>query len=255
MDLVGWRWLFRGPVPILLAIWIVAYFVLPFDMQSGAPGGGGRGGGGRGGGSRGRGGRGRGGGRGGGAGGAAADAPLDWAGSVVMAVFMSFLLLSVNRGNDWGWSSPVIRVCIAASVVLFAVLLAVEKRAAAPVIPLSIFTDRVCAACISMGTLNTFNIGGFRAPPFPPGVLCRAPDASLRAEMIPIFLQVARGMSAGEVGLLIFVRPTMGAIVSFVMSRTIMKRPDPPCECCRDGCAALPHPLTFRRRCRPQTAS
>ena len=28
MDLVGWRWLFRGPVPILLAIWIVAYFVL-----------------------------------------------------------------------------------------------------------------------------------------------------------------------------------------------------------------------------------
>ena len=82
-----------------------------------------------------------------------------------MAVFMSFLLLSVNRGNDWGWSSPVIRVCIAASIVLFAVLLAVEKRAAAPVIPLSIFTDRVCAACISMGTLNTFNIGGFRAPP------------------------------------------------------------------------------------------
>ena len=28
MDLVGWRWLFRGPVPILLAIWIIAYFVL-----------------------------------------------------------------------------------------------------------------------------------------------------------------------------------------------------------------------------------
>ena len=35
-------------------------------------------------------------------------------------------------------------------------------------------------------------------------------------------------MSPGEVGALIMFRPAMGAVVAFTMSKTIMKRPNPP---------------------------
>ena len=107
MDAVGWRWLFIGPVPALVAMWIVAYFVLPFDNA--APGGGQA------------------------PGASKPPAPkknvkLDWMGSVVLAVLMAFLLLGVNRGNEWGWDSPRIIGSFIAFAVLAPVLFCVEMR-------------------------------------------------------------------------------------------------------------------------------
>lgn len=157
MDAVGWRWLFIGPVPALVVMWIVAYFVLPFDASS----------------SRGAGETGR------SLGSDKDPRQLDWPGSVLLAMLMAFLLLGVNRGNEWGWDSPGIKGSFVAFAALVPGLLCVEMRADSPVIPFVIFTDRINAACIAMTVLNGFNIGGFQT--------------------LSIFLQMARGMSAGEV--------------------------------------------------------
>lgn len=164
MDAVGWRWLFIGPVPVLVVMWVVAYFVLPFDaVKSGGSGAKGK------------------------ASGPQKDAQqLDWAGSVLLALLMAFLLLGVNRGNEWGWGSPGIVGSLVVCAVLTPALIYVEMRAVSPVIPFVIFTDHISAACITMSILNGFNIGGFQT--------------------LSIFLQMTRGMSAGEVGALIMFR-------------------------------------------------
>ena len=188
MDAYGWRWLFIGPVPVLVMFWVTAYFVLPFDAIGGGGGGGGDPG----------------------KKGAppAKDAPLDWAGSVALAVGLSFCLIFVNRGNEWGWGSPIIITVMILAAVTLPILACIEKKAEAPIIPFSVFQDHVSALCIIISNTSSFNIGGF--------------------QMIPIYLQLARGMNPGDVGLLVMFRPMMGAAVSFTLSRTVMKRPDPP---------------------------
>lgn len=98
MDAWSWRALFIAPVPVLCCTWGAAYFVLPFDnavngrrschsSQPGEP-----------------------------------PSRLDWAGSVVLALFVSAVLLGVNRGNEWGWGSPVCLSTTSAKVECMAAL-------------------------------------------------------------------------------------------------------------------------------------
>ena len=64
---------------------------------------------------------------------------------MVFALAMLLLLLSVNRGNDWGWGSPAILGCAVGSGLLCVLLYAIEGRAVNPIIPSFLFTDRTIA--------------------------------------------------------------------------------------------------------------
>ena len=70
---------------------------------------------------------------------------FDYGGAVVFALAMLLLLLSVNRGNDWGWGSPAILGCAVGSGLLCVLLYAIEGRAVNPIIPSFLFTDRTIA--------------------------------------------------------------------------------------------------------------
>jgi MFS family permease len=127
IEYVGWRYLFRGPLPPLALLLAAAHLVLPRDSQRKEPQEA--------------------------AGGGPTAAPFDCAGSVAFAVFMTCFLLGVNRGNDLGWRSPAVLGMFAAAAVALPVLVVVERRAASPILPCDVLRDRTSLVCIVLTNL------------------------------------------------------------------------------------------------------
>lgn len=131
---------------------------------------------------------------------------FDYAGALVFGCCMMLLLLSVNRGNDLGWGSPTIIGSACGSLILMVVLFQIEMRAINPIIPSFLFTDRTIALANFL--------------PMPAGM-------SYMGSMInlPIFLEQACGLTPAFIGLLIFVRPGFGSLMSTMLGR-VMGKPD-----------------------------
>jgi len=81
--------------------------------------------------------------------------------------------MAVNRGNDLGWSSPLVLGFGAATLVCLPILLLVERRAVAPVLPIKYIHDGIIVRCQSVSMLASL---AYQVPQQPPG-LCAAPRA------------------------------------------------------------------------------
>ena len=136
----------------------------------------------------------------------AGDQTFDYAGALVFGCCMMLLLLSVNRGNDLGWGSPFIIGSACGSLVLAVVLHQIEKRAINPIIPSFLFTDRTIALANFL--------------PMPAGMAYMGSMINL-----PIFLEQACGLTPAFIGMLIFVRPGFGSLMSTMLGR-VMGKPD-----------------------------
>jgi EmrB/QacA subfamily drug resistance transporter len=79
---------------------------------------------------------------------------LDIRGAAAGFVFLTSLLLYANRGDDWGWSAPASLVLVAVALVSGAVFIWMEKRAAQPMLNLSLFANRVFAFANLSALLN-----------------------------------------------------------------------------------------------------
>jgi hypothetical protein len=64
---------------------------------------------------------------------------IDWAGAASFCVANALLVYALLRGNDEGWSSPLIVSLLAAALVMFAVFVVIERRVAQPMLPLRLF--------------------------------------------------------------------------------------------------------------------
>ncbi|OJU84807.1 MAG: hypothetical protein BGO11_03600 [Solirubrobacterales bacterium 70-9] len=64
---------------------------------------------------------------------------VDWPGVATFTAALFTLVLALVRGNDDGWGSTPIVALFAGSAVLFAAFLAIERRSAAPMLPLGLF--------------------------------------------------------------------------------------------------------------------
>lgn len=125
VEAYSWRWIFAAQVPLALGGWLIAYAILP-DTER------------------------------------ARHASFDVAGSLLLAAAVGSALIGLNQGPVAGWSSPVVVVGLAASPVLLAVFVAVERRTEHPLIPLDYFRRRNFA--FPMATqffLNFTYMGGF----------------------------------------------------------------------------------------------
>ncbi|MFB7598663.1 MDR family MFS transporter [Streptomyces sp. NPDC056160] len=71
-----------------------------------------------------------------------AKARIDHLGSLVLAAIATGIVLVTSFGERWSWTSPAILGLILATVALAAVLVPVERRAAAPVLPVTMLTSR-----------------------------------------------------------------------------------------------------------------
>jgi len=118
---------------------------------------------------------------------------IDYVGTAFIALSATALVLFTSLGGtSYAWSSPVI-FGLAAIGVIFAVLfLVVERRAAEPIIPPSLFTNRVFSASSAIGFVVGFTMFG-------------------ALTFLPIFFQDVRGVSAIRSGLELI--PLMGGLL------------------------------------------
>ncbi|MFI6662015.1 MDR family MFS transporter [Streptomyces sp. NPDC050523] len=106
-----------------------------------------------------------------------ARARIDYLGSLTLASIATGLVLITSFGERWGWGSPAIVGLVAVTVALAAVLVPVERRAAAPVLPPAMFASR---------TVVFSSLIGFFA------------NAAMFAVLVylPTYLQIVHGISA-----------------------------------------------------------
>jgi EmrB/QacA subfamily drug resistance transporter len=107
---------------------------------------------------------------------------IDWLGMATLVGCVSSILFALESGGrDYAWASPVIIGCFAVSVVLLFTFLAVERRAAEPMLPPGLFrTPALRAGAIASGLLGMTMFG----------VL----------SFLPLFAQTVLGVSATSAG-------------------------------------------------------
>jgi len=86
--------------------------------------------------------------------------PLDWAGIVVVFVMLSALVLGITRVADGLAGVAIWPGLLAAAAVLLPVLVAVERRALQPLIPLSLFGNRQLVVAYALTLGAGFGMGG-----------------------------------------------------------------------------------------------
>nr|BFD87723.1 MDR family MFS transporter [Streptomyces sp. Xyl84] len=139
-DQLSWRWAFLINLPIGVVALVIAARVLPAGTRG-------------------------------------ARARIDYLGSLVLAAIATGIVLVTSFGERWGWTSPAILGLILATAALAAVLVPVERRAAAPVLPVTMLTSR---------TVVFSSLIGFVA------------NAAMFSVLVylPTYLQVVDGVSA-----------------------------------------------------------
>jgi len=79
---------------------------------------------------------------------------LDLAGTGAYVVGLTGLVLAVSKGGLSGWNDPVVIVGLIAAAVLLPAFVALEHRAAAPMLDLAIFRNRLFAAATAAAFIN-----------------------------------------------------------------------------------------------------
>jgi EmrB/QacA subfamily drug resistance transporter len=106
-----------------------------------------------------------------------AAARIDYLGALLLAAIATGIVLVTSFGGRWGWGSTSIVGLIVATVVLGALVVPVERRAAAPILPVSMLTSR---------TVVLASLIGFAA------------NAAMFSILLylPTYLQIVHGVSA-----------------------------------------------------------
>mgnify|MGYP000846413480 FL=1 len=133
--------------------------------------------------------------------------PIDWWGLAFMdAGAVAIVLMATWGGNQYAWTSPVIIGLGTAGLVCWGLFAFVETRAADPILPWSILTNRTFIVATVVGMLA---MGGMI------GVM----------SYLPTYLQMVYGYSATASGLLL-VPITIGMLVSSILSGILVSRTD-----------------------------
>ncbi len=119
---------------------------------------------------------------------------FDPAGAVILLVTLVVYALGMTVGQGLGFGSSIVIGLLLAALVGVAVLLTVESRIRQPMIDLSLFRNILFGINLLMGFLVFFTL----AANF----------------ILPFFLELVRGYSAEQVGLLIMAQPVMMGLVA-----------------------------------------
>jgi EmrB/QacA subfamily drug resistance transporter len=130
---------------------------------------------------------------------------IDYAGTLLLALGLSALiLLTTLGGNTYDWASPEIVGMGVVSVLAIFAFTRVERRAAEPILPPSLFRNRVFVVCGAVGLIVGFGLFG-------------------ALTYLPLFQQVVRGLSPTASGLQLL--PVMGGLlVSSILAGQIITR-------------------------------
>jgi len=157
VDHLTWEWAFYINIPVGLAAFAIAWFALTLPNKK-------------------------------------AEKRIDVLGVVLLSVATTCLIFFTDFGGkkDEGWDSPLTWAFGAGLLVSAAAFVFVERRAEDPIIPLSLFRNRIFINATAIGF--TLGLGMFSAIAF-----------------VPTFLQMSSGTSAAESGLLML--PMMAGLM------------------------------------------
>lgn len=66
---------------------------------------------------------------------------LDYAGAIIASIFLVTMLLYANRGEDWGWVSPLPLALLGTSIVFAGLFYWIERRTIQPMLNMSLFSS------------------------------------------------------------------------------------------------------------------
>ena len=122
-------------------------------------------------------------------------AKFDFGGALTLGLGTALVLLGINRGGAWGWTSPLIIATLFAGAAILYTFVQVERRVEAPMVPPAWFRTRNVAFPVMSQSLANFGyMGAFM--------------------IVPQMLQQGAGLSLATVGWLIIARPLTFAIVA-----------------------------------------
>jgi EmrB/QacA subfamily drug resistance transporter len=130
---------------------------------------------------------------------------MDYLGAALLAADLTAIVLFTSLGGTtWAWGSWEILSLVAASILLLPAFIFVERRAAEPVLPLSLFRNRTFATTSSVGFIVGFALFG-------------------AVTFLPLYLQITKGSSATRSGLEL--TPLVGGLlVTSILSGNLITR-------------------------------
>ena len=184
-----WRWVFLVNIPVGIAALALAMVWVPESRDTNAP------------------------------------RYLDWRGLVALSGALFLLLFGLTRGNEEGWTSPVIVASFAAGAALLPVFVVIERRMRFPLVDLTLFRSwPFVMACLSAGL---FSAAVFGSQPFTSlfmqnylgfsplkGGLAFIPATALVALLMPV--SGILGQRLGRQVRLIIIAGSVSVAISFV---------------------------------------
>jgi EmrB/QacA subfamily drug resistance transporter len=130
---------------------------------------------------------------------------IDYAGTLLLAVGLSaIVLVTTLGGTSYDWDSGFILALGAVAILALVTFVAVERRAAEPILPPSLFANRVFTVTSAVGLVVGFALFG-------------------ALTYLPLFQQIVRGASPTESGLQL--TPVMGGVlIASIVSGQVISR-------------------------------
>lgn len=122
-----------------------------------------------------------------------AEARFDLPGAAVFLAGLVALILALNQGAEWGWTSLPILGLAGAALVLLTVFIRIEKHSPAPMLDLSLFRNPLFSASTVSAVLNYICVYSLTF-------------------LMPFYLIQGRGLSPAQAGLLLTAQPILMAI-------------------------------------------
>jgi EmrB/QacA subfamily drug resistance transporter len=130
---------------------------------------------------------------------------IDYLGAALLVAAVSALLLLVSwAGTQYAWTAPEPLALLAAALILVASFAVWERRTAEPIVPPRVFANPIVRQALLASMVITFMQMGL-------------------SMMVPSFLQLVAGVSAGTSGLLLIPMTVGGVAGSFTAGR-VMRR-------------------------------
>lgn len=121
--------------------------------------------------------------------------PFDWQGALLFMAGLVALLLGLNQGHNWGWTSPIILGLLAASLYFLGLFVRRERRIASPMLDFSLFRHCLFSAAIAAAVLNYICVYSILF-------------------LMPFYLIQARGFTPSMAGRLLSVEPLVMAVIA-----------------------------------------
>jgi EmrB/QacA subfamily drug resistance transporter len=120
---------------------------------------------------------------------------FDLAGALIFLVGLTALMFGMNKGADWGWTSPAVLGSLLGSIALLVVFVQVERRSASPMLDLSLFRVPLFSLSAASAILNYICIYSITF-------------------LMPFYLIQGRGLNPAKAGLLLTAQPILMAITA-----------------------------------------